>query len=61
MLTESSEMRMYKSVIRAVASYGCDTWALKDVVCKHSELWKESNEQDIQHYNKSRLEMENKN
>jgi len=48
-------------VIRAVASYGCDTWALKDVVCKHSELWKESNEQDIQHYNKSRLEMENKN
>jgi len=33
-------MRIYKSLIRAAVSYGCDTWVLKDVVGKHSGLLK---------------------
>ena len=35
LLTRSSEMSTYKSLIRPVVRYGCDIWVLKDVVGKH--------------------------
>jgi hypothetical protein len=35
LLSRSSEMRIYKRLLRPVVSYGCDTWVLKDVVGKH--------------------------
>jgi hypothetical protein len=35
LLTSSSEMCIYKLLIRPVGRYGCDIWVLKDVVGKH--------------------------
>ena len=35
LLTRSSEMRNYKSLIRPVVSYWCYNWVLKEVVCEH--------------------------
>jgi len=35
LLTRSSEMRIYKSLIRPVVRYGFDNWVLKDVVGTH--------------------------
>ena len=37
LLTKISVMRFYRSLLRPVVKYGCDTWVLKDVVGKHSE------------------------
>jgi hypothetical protein len=31
LLTESSKMRVYRSLIRPVITYGCEAWVLKDI------------------------------
>jgi hypothetical protein len=35
LLTRSSEMPIYKRLLRPVVSYGCNIWILKEVVGKH--------------------------